>query len=516
MRNLKMRIFLSIFIPRIVHGWGEGPIGIYSVDAETVLVGDSDQNAFFLVNVRTGGAEGKLSLDAYFDDLTFDPKTRTGHIPHLVGLTSCESCSYFLATYHAMHHSDRERNIHETIFKFDLKRPLVHWRDNDIGLENASISKWSLKKENGLRMLTLNKDGTLAYVADLPHGIWSFQPHLIGSAPELAAPELTKVAEIEKPRSVQLTGIPNELLVTGEYGVTIINLDTGETCTVEHEDWPHSSRDAVMDPTNEDTIIFFAANRLHELIGARKYCEDGSVVTLNITKRMNGNKGWLDGDGTLDNPTQFARPHCMTLMPSMSGGTSTELLLSDTDNGVLRMVQLDKNQRWRTSTIIYDYTNDRMENKYSTGPRTLAPMATPLQTQCPDSSWKLSTPDNNDNFCWKSMGKSRKWSRAKQMCKVNGGRLCTAFEVRIDQSKTRVTGFFANDAWTSFACNGCWHPFPRMCTSSRKGEKKAWRSGHMTAQVTVTSTGKRIIENRCRLHNKKRQVMCCADSTVSI
>ena len=248
-----MTLFLLLARIVRVHGWGDGPIGLYAIDSQTALVCDSDRDAIFLVDIRTGGAIATVSMAAYWDArMTFNPQTRTGDTPHLVGIASCSSCLYFLATFHTMHFEQGEKTTtSERILRFELKNPLADWRDGNVGLEHATIVEWTLPPKQGVRvrMITLDETGTLAYVANFNGAVLSFDPLFspgyIGAGG--ASPQLTEVATLHKARSVQLTGIPGEILAAGEADVAFINVTTGETCTVGHG--LLACRDAVMDPT---------------------------------------------------------------------------------------------------------------------------------------------------------------------------------------------------------------------------------------------------------------------------
>jgi len=512
----KILAFLGLLVHLpLVRGIGEGPNGIYAVDGETALVADTDFNSVVLVNVRTGGVVEELSMDGYFEEelqLEFDWETKTGKTPHFVGITSCETCEFILATYFSMEYANGTKvgNFDQTVIRLDLKKPLSSWRDHEIGLENATAVRWTAPDQNfEFRMITMNEDGTQAYIADLLGHIWILDPLSIGTETD---PMLTELAKFDEVKGVMLSDRPDELIATGESGVAFVNTTTGEkTCTVEHEEWPLSRRDAVMDPTQPDTLILFAGGGLREVIGVRKHCSDGTPLTLGPMKKYNGQRAWLDGDSQKKKP-RFARPHTFRIMPSFSGGSPTEIILTDMDNGVLRLVQLGS-KRWQTSTIIYKYDNDRMNGHNSN--RSLVGSGTqPTLKQCPNDSWVPSVGDDGDGFCWKSIGKAKKFNDAEKKCAkaATGGRLCTAFEASRSQGEIGTANFFEDASWTSFACESCWHGFPGYCTP-KKGDKEidTWSEGHLTTQVLMSS-GKRIVESKCTRDKKKRSIVCCVDA----
>ena len=51
---------------RFVEAWGEGPIGVHSIDAEHVVVADSDANALILLNHVTHRVVDRRSMDREF------------------------------------------------------------------------------------------------------------------------------------------------------------------------------------------------------------------------------------------------------------------------------------------------------------------------------------------------------------------------------------------------------------------------------------------------------------------
>ena len=149
---------------------GKGPGGIWPIDSRYTLLGDSNSNGLFVVDVVVGGIAAP--------PLTFERHARANGVAEtrsrgwvsMTGVASCPTCKYlFVSSTHGA-----------KFYRVDLPRTMEDMaKSRDFrAFVNASIVDLKFEGFGSTRMVTLTKDGKRGFIADYDKGaaLWSVLP----------------------------------------------------------------------------------------------------------------------------------------------------------------------------------------------------------------------------------------------------------------------------------------------------------------------------------------------------
>jgi|MDSY01.1.fsa_nt_gb hypothetical protein len=479
---------------RFVEAWGEGPIGVHSIDAEHVVVADSDANALILLNHVTHRVVDRRSMDREFSrerstssaaalklfwndppepGIPFPRPSRgipSSH-PQLISFVTCPTCTFGIASMQWIdggsgQEDPRFARNHKSfgcvLLKLDFRRPLA---SSSLANELSAGTVTMLPFDRHLRsggMLAMAPDGSRAYVADLEaRCVWTFDPRNASSSSPSSTFRRLATFPIA-PRSVSLSPSADELIVTlRRRHVVRVDLASLSMCFVElptdcdgdNERQVSKSRsgqgnyrrrglcEAIVDPQQSSGSTLLALTHIHgrggtllELSGAS--CPSSSAATTSRAspscRLLAGNS--TSGSGWRDGwgaAAQFTRPHSMTFASHQSA-----VVLTDIDNRALRKVSLGD-----TSTGFPDVSSIVYAGRQQQVRRSLS-----------DVSVKF-----------KKLKGKRSWEEANRRCAERGARLCTVDEIKSTSPESESSSAATEAFWTMQSCESCWHPRPGMC-----------------------------------------------------
>mmetsp|Transcript_12977 Transcript_12977/g.23408 ORF Transcript_12977/g.23408 Transcript_12977/m.23408 type:complete len:605 (-) Transcript_12977:222-2036(-) len=474
-----MRWLILSLLPQLASAvTGQGPRGVHPITDRYIAVADSSIDSVLIVDGNSGGAVvGHLVLhDRSSDD---SPDEWLGPI----SLATCIECKHLFVTSNSM------------MFAIALDRPLaVMAESHDFSsLAKSSVRPywpdgWSKKYEDDgyLRMISIARDGTSAYVAHAKGGIFSFDP-LDPTQENRAAKHVVHIGDAdigEDINGLHHTSSLKNLIITRNKYVHILKLidedganplDYGDPIAYKltldyHCDKLYDGADM----TFMDTVII---NQYAFVMGHPTHSDDSAhngVAIYRLTwddddemwgncEQMAGSglkdAAWVDGSGR---DARFSStPHEIAVLPSMDSHT---IVVGDVDNRALRYVDVtipvethDQTDKVRVSTIAYN------EDLY----QVLYQKEEPWISISPEAVME------QDGKSYFHNGKegvySMNFDTAQDECgRVGIGRVCTLPEIRARFARGQYPTIDGDDrtwttVWTAEPCTSCHLEGPGRC-----------------------------------------------------
>jgi hypothetical protein len=473
------------------HAKGKGPVGMWLASERYALVADSSLPGLVLVDLDTGVAVERMTLD--------------GVRP--AGIASCPDCDFAIIIG-----GSSDVGIKASFWRLHFTGTVSRLLEakGELGLANARLESLDISPDgqtlkDGRRCL-VSDDGKAAYVT-------SSHDKAVVRVDLTQTPSSTFLLRHRnaKPHGINWDGDGN-LLVTMHKnqiwrmtidGKVLATYDTERAgCPGESELKPNL-RAAVDDPVNANSLLILASNpRSYDAVVWRLTVEaNGEQSCSAVAGKIGVAPGWIDASGEA---VTFSRPHFFALRPDRM---PPQLVITDIDNRALRLLDLTT---YATSSVMYD--RDRLV-------RTLPPEERLSTASCAELNWPARVSATGETTCVRQApadAADMSLAQAAAYCRAAGARLCEPAEL-LSPEPARDT-----KAWTAAECASCWQRSEREACDIKEEDHKtpgivhshadfsqSWRSGQ--ALVVGAAGGAQTL---CRPFddNLKAAAPCCADT----
>lgn len=513
MRLVSLFVFVLLLLTSVeVLAKGKGPIGLWAIDENYVLVADSSLPGIVLVDIAKGVALERLKMHG-------NPTC----------ITSCPDCDFAFIT-------GKNGNSWKLIFDQPIQELMKE--AGYLNLSSRKLKRIKLSYKDGsnngkidARQCLLDADGKTAYIAALYDGeVFALRFGKSGALESLSVESkeislynrlmkkigLKEVAK-EGPYGLHWGEDGNLLVANHKRDVLRMSRD-GEVVSVYRlKDYDCKGmngktvylRAAIDDPNDHRAMLLLTSHprfydaALWRLV--RNINGEPESCSL-VAGTIGGTSGWVDAEGE-NTDAQFTRAHYFVLRPQSDG---RELIISDIDNRSLRVLDI---QTGETSTVMYDRDVRLRVSGSNKKSRQSCSEVTPASMNV------VETPAGGEacvHFDKSSLSIVRSQSDAEAYCGSIGGRLC-------EPSELRQVGFnLSFSAFTAAECGSCWQPeFEDTCdpqiidfkpqgTHKTVGFKHSWLSGYAIEEV-----GPKPSENKTVCHDINKPLeaaaVCCSD-----
>lgn len=463
---------------------GKGPIGIYAITEQHVLIADSSLPGIVLVDLDTGIAIERLVIEG-------NPTC----------ISSCPNCNFALIT-------GKSGSAWKLIFKDNVHKLLKN--TGSLDLEDAQLKPLDFSYPGGSkkgkidgRICLVDDSGKNAYIAALnDHGVFHLDLSNESNISRLMKGKKRRPYGLnwDKHENILVTMHRQEIWRINSKGKRLATYNINKALCPGTRKHNPILRAAIDNPLNSNSLIILANSSVSRssVIWRLNYYSTNQPTDCSILAGgLDKGPGWLDSNN--GKSTTFSRPHYFTLLPD---GTHSKIIITDIDNRSLRILDLLKNT---SSSIMYD--RDRRlftipaKNKKSTvscqklGQEVTHTVDAQGNKSCVSALISSSTPEFT-------------YHEAKSHCKAQGTRLCEPAELR-------HTDILANKkTWTTAECASCWqgntgeHCKPIIQTSKKN---RSWNSGQ-AIEIGSTATEKKATFCSSTNNKNKASAFCCADA----